>query len=190
MYKVAVIVGSLRADSINRKFARALARLAAPKLQLSLVDIGELPVYNPDFDANMPAAARELKATIEAADAVLLVTPEHNRSTSTALKNAIDWASRPYGKSSWAGKPVAIAGASAGPIGTAVAQQHLRTILGHLDAAVLGQPEVFFCLKPGAIDENLNVTDEGTRQFLLGFLDRFHNWIARLSVRQLQDRAA
>jgi chromate reductase len=190
MYKVAVIVGSLRAESINQKFARALAKLASRKLHFSFVNIGDLPVYNQDFDMSMPLPAREMKAAIEAADAVLLVTPEHNRSTSTALKNAIDWASRPYGKSSWAGKPVAIAGASAGPIGTAVAQQHLRTILGHLDAAVLGQPEVFFSLKPDVIDENLNVADEGTRQFLLGFLDRFHNWISRLSVRELQDKAA
>jgi chromate reductase, NAD(P)H dehydrogenase (quinone) len=181
MYKVAVIVGSLRKDSINRKFAQALAKLAAPKLQLSLAGIDDLPVYNQDFDASMPEGALRLKAELEAADAVLLVTPEHNRSLSTALKNAIDWASRPYGKSSWAGRPVAIVGASAGTIGTAVAQQHLRAILGHLDAAVLGQPEVFFTFKPGLIDDEGNVTDEATRQFLRGFLDRFRAWIGLIS---------
>jgi chromate reductase, NAD(P)H dehydrogenase (quinone) len=188
MYKVAVIVGSLRQASINREFARALAKLAGPKLKLDLVDIDKLPVYNQDFDADMPAEARRLKAEIEAADAVILVTPEHNRSFSTALKNAIDWASRPYGKSSWAGKPVAIAGASAGNIGTAVAQQHLRAVLGHLDAALLGQPEVFVTFRPGLVDADSNITDPSTKEFLRGFLDRFQAWIGLIS-REEEPRA-
>lgn len=181
MYNVAVVVGSLRKGSINRAFAEALAKLGRPDLNLKIVEIGDLPIYSQDHEADLPAPARRLKAEIEAADAVLLVTPEHNRSFSTALKNAIDWASRPYGKSSWAGKPVAIAGASLGPIGTAIAQQHLRTVLGHLDAALLGQPEVFFHLKPEAIDADGNFADESTRQFLRGFLDRFGGWIGLTS---------
>jgi len=189
MYNVAVIVGSLRKDSINREFARALAKLAGPGLKLDLVNIDALPIYNQDFDADMPAEARRLKAEIEAADAVLLITPEHNRSFSTALKNAIDWASRPYGKSSWAGKPVAIAGASGGNVGTAVAQQHLRTVLGHLDAAILGQPEVFFTFKPGLVDKDSNITDESTREFLRGFLNRLSGWIDLIS-RDRQPQAA
>ena len=189
MYNVAVIVGSLRKDSINREFARALAKLSGPGLKLDLVDIDALPIYNQDFDADMPAEARRLKAEIEAADAVLLITPEHNRSFSTALKNAIDWASRPYGKSSWAGKPVAIAGASGGNVGTAVAQQHLRTVLGHLDAAILGQPEVFFTFKPGLVDKDSNITDESTREFLRGFLNRLSGWIDLIS-RDRQPQAA
>jgi chromate reductase, NAD(P)H dehydrogenase (quinone) len=188
MYKVAVIVGSNRKDSINRKLALALAGLAGPNLRLKLVGADGLPVYNPDFDSDMPAEARALKAEIETADAVLFVTPEYNRSIPTALKNVIDWASRPYGKSSWAGKPVAIAGASAGNVGSAVAQQHLRTILGHLDAAILGQPEVFFTFKPGLIDEGNRVTDETTRQFLRGFLDRFDAWIGL--IHRVEARAA
>jgi chromate reductase, NAD(P)H dehydrogenase (quinone) len=188
MYKVAVVVGSLRKESINREFAHALAKLAAPELRFDLVNIAGLPVYNQDFDANMPAEARRLKAEIEAADAVLLITPEHNRSFSTALKNAIDWASRPYGKSSWAGKPVAIAGASGGNIGTAVAQQHLRAVLGHLDAALLGQPEVFITFKPGLVDKDFNITDESAREFLRGFLKRLNAWIGLIS-REQQPRA-
>ena len=189
MYKVAVIVGSLRKDSINRELAGALAKLAGPELSLEVVNIDALPIYNQDFDADMPAEARRLKAEIEAADAVLLITPEHNRSFSTALKNAIDWASRPYGKSSWAGKPVAIAGASWGAVGTAVAQQHLRTVLGHLDAAILGQPEVFVAFKPGLIDKDFNIADESTREFLRGFLTRLNAWIGLISPQQ-QIRAA
>jgi chromate reductase len=183
MYNVAVIVGSLRKGSINRAFAEALAKLGRPDLDLKILEIGDLPIYSQDHDADMPGPARRLKAEIEAADAVLLVTPEHNRSFSTALKNAIDWASRPYGKSSWAGKPVAVAGASLGPIGTAVAQQHLRTVLGHLDAAVLGQPEVFFTFRPETLHADGNIADESARQFLRGFLDRFRNWIDLTSRR-------
>ena len=190
MYKVAAVVGSLRKDSINRKLALALAKLAQPKLRIELVKIDDLPVYNSDFDGAMPAAALHLKSEIEAADAVLFVTPEHNRSISTALKNAIDWGSRPYGKSAWKGKPAAVAGASGGSIGTAVAQQHLRTILAHLDLAVLGQPELFFAFKPDVIDDEGNVADEATRQLLHAFLDRFHEWVAAHSVSQSSAIAA
>ena len=183
MYKVAVIVGSLRKESINRKLAFALAKLAPPELQLTLLSLDGLPVYNQDYDGDMPPEALRLKAAIEAADGVLLLTPEHNRGLSTALKNAIDWASRPYGKSSWKGKPVAIGGASGGNVGTAVAQQQVRTILAHLDALVLGQPELFFTNKPGLIDEDSNVTDASTKQFLQGFLARFAEWIALFASR-------
>lgn len=184
MYKVAAIVGSLRKDSINRKLALALKKLGAPALDVDIVEIGDLPVYNQDGETEFPTAAARLKAAVESANAVLFLTPEHNRSISTALKNAIDWASRPYGKSSWRGKPAAVGGASGGAIGTAVAQQHLRAILGHLDVAVLGQPELFLTFRADLIDENHIVTDESTRQFLKGFLDRFHAWIAVHAVRE------
>jgi chromate reductase len=184
MFKVAVVVGSLRKDSINLKFAQALAKLAQPKLQLEILRIDDLPVYNQDFDANQPPEALRLKRQIEAADAVLFITPEHNRSISTATKNTIDWVSRPYGKSSLAGKPAAVAGASGGAIGTAVAQQHLRTILGHLDVAVLGQPEVFFTYRPEAIGADGSFADESTKAFLQRFLDRFSRWIATIKESQ------
>jgi chromate reductase len=184
MLKVAVIVGSVRADSINRTFAEALGKLAKPGMQFDFLRIDDLPVHNPDSDADQPVAARKFKARIEAADGVLFVTPEYNRSIPAALKNAIDWASRPYGKNSFAGKPVAVAGASVGNIGTAVAQQHLRNILAHLDAAVLGQPEVFFTLRPGVIDETGNIVDEQAKTFLQGFLGRFQAWVSRFAVRE------
>jgi chromate reductase len=184
MLKVAVIVGSVRADSINREFAQALGNLAKPGMQFDFLRIDDLPVHNPDADADQPQVARQFKARIEAADAVLFVTPEYNRSIPAALKNAIDWASRPYGKNSFVGKPVAAAGASVGNIGTAVAQQHLRNILAHLDAAVLGQPEVFFTLKPGVIDQAGNIADEQVKAFLQGFLARFQAWAGRFALEQ------
>jgi chromate reductase len=190
MHKVAVIVGSLRKESINRKLALALARLAPPNLELEVLGLEGLPVYNSDLDQSMPAEAVRLKAKVDAADAVLLVTPEHNRSPSTALKNAIDWVSRPYGKNSWKGKPVAIAGASAGSIGTAVAQQHVRTILAHLDAATLGQPEIFLAFRPGLIDADFAVTDESTKTLLRSFLDRFEDWIETVAARPERQAAA
>src|SRR5438105_1282255 len=133
-FKLAVIVGSTRRESLNRRLATALAKLGGARFAATFPRIDDLPLFNQDLEAAFPENATRLKAEIEAADAVLVVTPEHNRSIPAALKNAIDWGARPYGKNSWAGKPVAITGTSPGALGSAIAQQHLRQILGDLGA--------------------------------------------------------
>ncbi|RRN57241.1 NAD(P)H-dependent oxidoreductase [Pseudoxanthomonas sp. SGNA-20] len=177
--KVAVIVGSLRKDSINRKLARALERLGGDRLQFDHVQIGNLPLYNQDFDGDYPAEGNALKQQIRGADAVLFVTPEYNRSVPGVLKNAIDLASRPYGDSAFAGLPAAVIGASPGAIGTALAQQHLRNILSYLDMAVLPQPEAFIQFQEGLVEEDGRVSSADTREFLEDFVDRFVAWIDR-----------
>jgi chromate reductase len=179
---VAVVVGSLRRESINRKLALALKKLAAPQgLDLELVALDDLPQYNEDLWANPPEAVTRLKRQIEAADAVLFITPEYNRAIPGLLKNAVDWASRPWGKNSWSGKPAAIAGATAGKIGTAVAQAQLRGTLVVLDMALMGQPEAYVQLAPDTIDPAYNVTDEAVRRFLAGFLAAFVDWIGKVA---------
>jgi chromate reductase len=184
MHKVAVLVGSLRRESINLKFAKALAKLARPKLDFTFVEIGDLPLYNEDLWQAPPASVLRLKADIAAADAVLFVTPEYNRSVPGVLKNAIDWGTRPWGQNSWAGKPASIIGTSPGNIGSALAQAHLGNILSHIGMLVLGQPEVFFVTKPGLIDEDGTVTDDTTRAFLEGYLAKFAAWIGRFAERE------
>lgn len=146
-YTIAVLVGSLRAQSYNRQLAQALAQLAGDKATFEFLEIGDLPLYNQDRDSDYPAEGTRLKQQLRAADAVLFVTPEYNRSIPGVLKNAIDTASRPYGDSAFAGKPAAIAGISVGAIGTALAQQHLRGVLAYLDMHVLGQPEIYLQYK-------------------------------------------
>jgi chromate reductase len=173
MSKIAVIVGSVRRDSINRKLAEAVARLGASKAQFSFLRIDDLPLFSQDLEPNPPAAVTRLKREIEAADGVLIATPEYNRSIPGVLKNAIDWASRPYGKNSFDGKPAAALGTSQGAVGTAAAQQHLRSILVHLNTRLMGQPEAYIVYKPGLVDETGTITDEGTRKFLQGYLDTF-----------------
>ena len=192
MVKIAVVVGSLRRDSLNLKFAKALEELGGQRFAFDLVEIGDLPVYNDDLWQNPPVSALRLKRAIESADAVLFVTPEFNRSIPAALKNAIEWASRPYGQNSWGGKPVSIVGTSPGAIGTAVAQTQLRSIAVHLDMIVLGQPEVYFQWKPGLIDENNEITDDTTREFLEGYLAKFAAFIGQVTRHepQRQQRAA
>ena len=182
MYKIAVLVGSLRRDSVNRKFAKALAKLGQSKFTFNLVELGDLPIYNEDLWQDPPAAVLRLKRDIEQADAVLFVTPEYNRSIPAVIKNAIDWGTRPWGKNSWAGKPASVVGATPGTIGTAVAQAHLRTIAPMIEVVLMGQPEVYFVAKPGLIDENNDITDDTTREFLEGYLARFEAWIAQVSV--------
>jgi chromate reductase len=177
--RIAVIVGSIRKGSINRKLAHALMKLAPKEFQMEIPRIDDLPVFNQDHDQNPPEPVVRLKSQIAAADALLFVTPEHNRSIPTALKNALDWASRPYGKNAWAGKPAGILGASPGSIGTAVAQQHLRNVLSYLDVPTLGQPEVFIHFTEGLIDADGNIPSEGTRKFLQGFVDRYAAWVGR-----------
>ncbi len=178
--KVAVLVGSLRKDSINRKLALALAKLAPSRLSFEHLVIGDLPLYVQDRDANPPEPVARLKREIEAADALLFVTPEYNRSIPGVLKNAIDSASRPYGKNSFARKPAGVIGASVGAIGTAMAQQHLRNVLAYLDVPTLGQPEAFIHFSEGLIDDAGNVSNDGTRKFLQTWVDRYVGWVDSL----------
>lgn len=176
--RVAVMVGSLRKDSFNRRLARAVERLAPDELAFEPVDIGGLPLYDQDFDGDYPAPCRQLKQRIEAADALLFVTPEYNRSVPGVLKNAIDIASRPWGTNSFAGKPGAVIGASIGATGSALAQQHLRNVLAYLDVPLLAQPEVFVQFKDdGPIDARGDITVDSTRTFLQGFVDRYATWV-------------
>jgi chromate reductase len=168
--KLAVIVGSTRRESINRKLAGALIKLADEAFEATILQIDDLPLYDQDLEADFPPQASRLKGGIEAADAILIVTPEHNRAISAALKNAIDWASRPFGKNSWAGKFVAVTGTSAGAVGTAVAQQQLREIMTNLAGTVAGG-QYFITFKDGLVDGNGAITDEKTRAFLQSFVD-------------------
>jgi chromate reductase, NAD(P)H dehydrogenase (quinone) len=188
-FKVAVVVGSNRRESINRKLAQAIAKLAENRVDAKLVQIGDLPMYNQDLESPLPAGVARFKTEIEQADALLFVTPEHNRSLPAVLKNAIDWGARPYGRNSWGGKPVAITGTSPGAIATAIAQQHLRQILGDLGALVMGG-EAYLTFKSGLIDDAGVIVDEGTRKFLQAFVEQFTTLLARLSGGETAARAA
>ena len=176
---IAVVVGSNRRDSINRRLARALTRLAADKLAGTFVQIDDLPMYNQDLESPLPQSVVRFKKELEAADALLVVTPEHSRSIPAVLKNAIDWGARPYGHNSWADKPAAIIGASPGAIGTAVAQQHLRQVLGNLGAILLGG-EAYISFRPDLIDDANVVTDASTHAFLQSFANRFADFAYRM----------
>ena len=171
-FKTAVVVGSNRRESINRKLAQALAKLGSDTLDFKFVQIDDLPIYNQDNEGNLPASVVRFKSEIASADGVLFVTPEHSRSIPAVLKNAIDWGARPWGKNSWTGKVAAITGTSPGAISTALAQQHLRQILGAQGVVLLGG-EAYLQFKPTLIDANDVITDAGTRGFLKGFLDQF-----------------
>ena len=175
-YTIAVIVGSLRADSFNRKMATALARLAPPEFTFTQVEIGDLPLYNQDHDGQPPEQVTRLKAAIGAAQGLLFLTPEYNRSIPGVLKNAIDHASRPYGQSAWAGKPAAVLGVSVGATGTSLAQQHLRNILSYLDVPTLGQPELFLQAKDGLFDDAGNI-GPASLEFLQGWMKKYVAWI-------------
>ena len=179
--RIAVVVGSLRRESINRKLANAIATLVPPDFELVQSRIDDLPLYNQDDDRDPPAAAKRLKDEIRQSDGVIFVTPEYNRSLPGVLKNAIDHASRPYGDSAWAGKPAGIIGASVGAIGTAVAQQHLRGILGYLDMPTLGQPEAYIHVKTGntadaTFDPDGALSDR-SRKFVQGWVERYVAWV-------------
>ncbi|WP_394003720.1 NADPH-dependent FMN reductase [Luteimonas sp. WGS1318] len=176
-HRIAVIVGSLRRDSFNRQLADVLVERAPDTLALHRVEIGDLPLYNQDDDDAPHAHVLRLKREIAQADGVLFVTPEYNRSIPGVLKNALDHASRPYGESSWAGTPAGIVGVSVGAIGTAAAQQHLRTILAYLDMPTLGQPEVF--LKADAVFDDTGALRDDSRDFIDGWLTRYADWVAR-----------
>ena len=177
--RVAVIVGSLRRDSLNRKMAKALIAMAPPSLQLEIVEIGALPHYNQDDDANPPAASVAFKEKIAAADAVLFVTPEYNRSVPGALKNAIDVASRPYGKSAWSGKPGAVMSVSPGAIGAFGANHHLRQSLVFLDVPAMPQPEAYIGGAGDLFDEAGGLKKPEIVKFMGTFLSAFATWIER-----------
>ncbi|WP_426700387.1 NADPH-dependent FMN reductase [Rhodanobacter sp. Col0626] len=178
---VAVFVGSLRKDSFNRRLARAVEKLAPGEFTFKHIQIDDLPLYSQDFDAAYPAVATRLKKDVEAADALLFVTPEYNRSVPGVLKNAIDIASRPWGTNSFAGKPGAVLGTSIGSTGTAMAQQHLRNVLTYLDVHTLAQPEVFIHFKDELIADDGTFKNADTTKFLQGFVDRYVAWVKRFT---------
>ena len=175
---IAVLVGSLRRDSFNSKLAGAVAKLFPDEVVCKTLQIGDLPLYNQDDDANQAAPVKRLKSEIAAAQGLLFVTPEYNRSIPGVLKNAIDHASRPYGQSAFAGKPGGVIGVSVGAIGTAVAQQHLRNVLAYLDVPTLGQPEVFIQVKEGLFNPDGSI-GTGSRQFLQSWVDRYVAWVKK-----------
>jgi chromate reductase, NAD(P)H dehydrogenase (quinone) len=175
--KIAVIVGSLRRDSINRKLALALAGLAPQDFKLELSRIDDLPLYKQDLEGNPTEAVKRLKAEIAAARGVIFVTPEYNRSMPGVLKNAIDVASRPYGQSAFAGKPAGVIGASVGQLGSSMAQQHLRNTLAYLDMPTMNQPEVFIQNKEGLFDDHGHVGVDSTRALLQKWMDRYVAWV-------------
>ena len=177
--KIAVVVGSLRKDSFNRRLARAVEKLAPDDVAFEHVRIDDLPLYSQDFDSDYPAVAQRLKKDIEAADALLFVTPEYNRSIPGVLKNALDIGSRPWGTNSFAGKPGAVIGTSIGSTGSALAQQHLRNVLSYLDVPLLGQPEVFVQFKDELFDADGGIARDDTRKFLQKFVDRYLAWVRR-----------
>lgn len=181
MPNVVVINGSLRQASLNGRLGRALAKLAEPRLQFTMLRIDDLPLFNQDKENDLPAPVSRLKKEIAASDAVLFISPEHNRSISAALKNVIDWGTRPYGTSVWLDKPGATIGTSAGAVGTAAAQQHLRSVLTSLGIALMGRPEAYVVFRENLMDEAGNVTDEALRKVLATYVDALANWIARFS---------
>ena len=176
-YKIAVVIGSIRQDSFNRKLALALAHLAPENFIFEHVRIDNLPLYNQDHDGKQAPEVLKLKSEIAAAQGLLFVTPEYNRSIPGVLKNAIDHASRPYGQSAWAGKPAGVIGVSVGAIGTALAQQHLRNVLAYLDVPTLGQPEAFIQNKEDLFDDKGHIGNEATKQFLQGWVDKYVAWV-------------
>jgi len=178
---VAVFVGSLRKDSFNRCLARAVEKLAPSDWSFEHVRMDDLPPYSQDFDGAYPPVCRRLKEHVEASNALLFATPEYNRSFPGVLKNAIDIASRPWGKNSFAGRPGAVIGASVGAAGTGMAQQHLRNVLACLDVPTLGQPEVFIHFTEGLIAPDGTIRNADTQKFLQGFVDRYVAWVERFS---------
>lgn len=179
-FTVGYLVGSLSSQSINRLLSKALVRLAPEGLHMTEIAFADLPLYNRDYDADFPPVARNLKAGITAVDAVLFITPEYNRSLPGALKNAIDWASRPKGQNSFARKPSAIIGASTGKIGTAIAQQHLRSILSFCNSPQMNAIEAYIQFTPGLITDGGDVTEPSTEAFLRNYMTEFHAFIGRV----------
>jgi chromate reductase len=177
---VGYFVGSLAKNSINRKLALALTRLAPAEITMREIPIGDLPLYSYDYDKDYPAPAVALKQAIANVDAVLFVTPEYNRSIPGALKNAIDWASRPWGQNSFHRKPSGVVGTSPGKIGTAVAQQHLRSILSFCNSPLMNSIEVYIQFEPGLITDDGQVTNDSTTDFLRNYMREFYAFIERV----------
>ena len=177
-YQIAVVVGSLRKDSFNRKLANAIVKLAPPEFSFQQVRISDLPLYNQDDDVHQAESVKRLKNEIKNAHGVLFITAEYNRSIPGVLKNAIDHASRPYGQNVWAGKPAGVIGISIGVIGTAMSQQHLRNVLAFLDMPTMGQPEVFLQAKDGLFDEAGNIGAD-SKQFLQNWMDKYVTWVKK-----------
>lgn len=180
VYKVGYLVGSLATGSINRKLSKALIHLAPDNLEFHEIPFRDLPLYSSDYDADFPPVARALKGAIAASDAVLFVTPEYNRSIPGGLKNAIDWASRPYGSNSFTHKPSAVIGTSPGAIGTAIAQQSLRSVLGFCNSPQMNAPEAYIQFTPGLITDDGEVTVGSTEEFLRNYMEAFREFIARV----------
>jgi len=179
-YKVGYFVGSLSSTSINRVLSRSLIRLAPSELEFTEIPIGNLPLYSPDHDADYPPEARALKDAVAASDAVLFVTPEYNRSIPGALKNAIDWASRPWGQNSFHHIPTGVIGASIGAIGTAVAQQSLRAVMAFCNARQMTSPEAYITFSPERFRDDGEVVDETTAGFLKDYMEEFRDHVARV----------
>ena len=179
-FTVGYLVGSLSSQSINRLLSKALVRLAPEGLHMTEIAFGDLPLYNRDHDADYPPVARNLKTSIARVDAVLFITPEYNRSIPGALKNAIDWASRPKAQNSFARKPSAVIGASTGKIGTAIAQQHLKSILSFCNSPLMNAIEAYIQFTPGLIKEDGEVTDPSVEAFLRNYITEFHAFIGRV----------
>ncbi|MDN4471887.1 NADPH-dependent FMN reductase [Demequina zhanjiangensis] len=171
MPRIGFIVGSIAEGSINRKVAQAVATMLPEGYEAEFLDLSELPIYNYELDGDFPAVGRAWKDSIEAVDGVIIVTPEYSRSIPGVLKNALDWAARPWGQNSFTGKPVAVMGASISAAGTAMAQQHLRNILAHFNAPTMGQPETFFHYNPDAFAADGSLQDEAAAAVLRGFAE-------------------
>src|SRR5437764_14467021 len=179
-HQVGYLIGSLANNSINRKLAKALVQLAPPQLQMREISFKELPLYSYDYDADFPPVARTFKEAIARADAVLFVTPEYNRSIPGALKNAIDWASRPWGQNSFHHLPAAVIGASTGPIGTAVGQQSLRAVLSFCNARQMTSPEAYIRYSAEVFRDDGEIVDESTANFLKDYMAEFRDHVVRV----------
>ncbi|GLQ55141.1 NADPH-dependent FMN reductase [Devosia nitrariae] len=179
-FTVGYLVGSIARQSINRKLAMALVKLAPDELKMQEIPIRDLPFYSYDHDNDYPEVARQFKQAIAAVDAVLFVTPEYNRSIPGVLKNAIDWASRPFGQNAFTRKPSAVIGTSPGSIGTAVAQQHMRSVLGYCNSPQMNAVEAYIQFTPDLIDDDGNIATESTREFLSKYLAEFRQFIERV----------
>ena len=179
-YKVGYFVGSLSSASINRLLSKALVRVAPSELELIEIPYKDLPLYNRDYDTDYPAVARHFKNVITSVDAVLFVTPEYNRSIPGALKNAIDWASRPHGTNAFTRKPSAVIGTSPGKIGTAIGQLHMRSILGFCNSPQMNSIEAYIQFTPGLISDDGHVTNDSTAAFLQKYMMEFHGFIERV----------
>jgi chromate reductase len=179
-YRIGLIVGSLSSHSINRRLSKALIKLAPAELEFFEIGIGDLPLYNTDLEADLPAAVVALKEAVESADGLLIVSPEYNRSIPGPLKNALDWGSRPWGKNSFARKPTGVLGASIGAIGTAVMQSSLRPVLAFLDAPQLTAPEGYITFSPEVYGEDGTVHNDATAEFLSHYMAEFTAFVTRV----------